>query len=74
MKNSLEKVLTKLRCKKRKGISFDDFPVGTEVRKRISELKDMGFEIYSQYEVLPTGCRRKRYWLLGEPSVCPKRA
>lgn len=69
MKPSLLKVLDKLREKKRKGISFDDFPKGKDVRKRISELKDMGFEIYSQYEVLPTGCRRKRYWLIREAQL-----
>lgn len=67
MKASLEKVLNKLRSKKRKGISFSDFPTGTEVRKRISELLDMGYHIHSEYETLPSGCRRKRYWLLKEP-------
>jgi len=68
MKASLEKVLNKLRTKKRKGVSFDDFHAGHSLAKRICELKDIGFEIYSQYEVLPTGCRRKRYWLMKEPA------
>lgn len=66
MKPSIQKVLNTLRTKKRKGVSFDDFGTGHSLPKRICELKDMGFEIYSQYEVLPTGCRRKRYWLIKE--------
>lgn len=66
MKNSLTKVLNKLRSNKSRGISFDNFPTGMELRKRISELLDMGYQIHSEYETLPSGCRRKRYWLLKE--------
>lgn len=67
MKASLEKVLNKLRSNKRKGITGEDFPKMTSYTKRFSELRYMGYHIHSEYETLPTGCRRKRYWLLGEP-------
>lgn len=67
MKASLEKVLNKLRSKKRKGVSFDDFPRGMHITKRISELRDLGYNIHRELETLPTGCRRARYWLIKEP-------
>lgn len=69
MKESAVKILTKLKQKKRKGVSFSDFPTGTDYRTRISELLKAGYVIHSEYETLPTGCRRKRYWLVSEPSA-----
>lgn len=72
MKPSLSKVLDKLREKGRKGVTFDDFPRGKEVRKRMSELRDLGFLIHTALETLPTGCRRARYVLLKEPT-CKKK-
>jgi hypothetical protein len=67
MKNSLLQVLNKLRTSKNKGITFDDFPRGKDLRKRCSELRYMGYQLHTELEVLPTGCRRARYWLLREP-------
>lgn len=66
MKNSLLQVLEMLRRKKRKGITFDDFPKGKHLTKRYTELRQMGYKIESLWETLPSGCRRKRYFLIGE--------
>jgi hypothetical protein len=66
MKPSLLQVLEKLRTNKRKGITFDDFLKGKDLRKRISELRYMGYQLHSELETLPTGCRRARYWLIKE--------
>lgn len=69
MKPSLAKTLDKLREKGRKGVTFDDFPRGKEYRKRMSELRDMGFQIMTNLETLSTGCRRARYFLIKEPKL-----
>jgi len=66
MKPSIQKVLNKLRSNKRKGITGEDFPKMTSYSKRLSELRYMGYHIHDEYETLPTGCRRKRYWLIKE--------
>lgn len=67
MKPSLQRVLDRLREKKRKGISFSDFPAGTELRKRLAELRDSGFKLKWQWEDQMNGGRYKRWWLIGEP-------
>lgn len=66
MKPSLLSVLNKMRTNKRKGISFDDFPRGKDLRKRISELKYMGYNIHKIMEPISTG-HRARYFLIAEP-------
>jgi hypothetical protein len=68
MKPSTLKVLTVLRFKKRKGVTFDDFERGMEVRKRLSELRYAGYKMTWVWEMLSNGGRRKRHFLIGEPS------
>lgn len=63
MKNSLQQVYDKLVIKGRKGVTFDDFPRGKELRKRISELRQF-CKIQTIIEQLPSGCRRARYFLV----------
>lgn len=67
MKPSLLKVLDKLREKGRNGVTFEDFPRGMEYRKRMNELRALGFELVTILETLSTGCRRARYFLIKEP-------
>lgn len=67
MKPSVTKVLNLLRCKKRRGVIFDDVPRGTCITKRISELRRMGYKISSIPEMLSNGGRRARWVLIGEP-------
>ncbi len=67
MKHSLQVVVDALIKQGRKGITWENFPRGKELRKRISELRDMRYKIEALWETLPGGCRRKRYFLLGMP-------
>ena len=67
MKHSLQVVVDALIKQGRKGITFDSFPRGKELRKRIMEAKEIGYKIEGVWETLPGGCRRKRYILLGMP-------
>lgn len=67
MKPSLLKVINKLREKGRKGATFDDFPKGKDVRKRISELRYMGYELITNLEPISNGGKRARYFLIKEP-------
>lgn len=66
MKPSLLKVLNELRDNKRKGISFSNFPAGTELRKRLKELRDLGYELAWKWEKQSNGGRHKRWWLIKE--------
>lgn len=67
MKPSLVKILDILRRKKRRGFTFDDVPRGTEYRKRLMELRDMGYEMKWVWEEQSNGGRHKRWFLVGEP-------
>ena len=66
MKPSLEKVLIMLRKKRRSGITTRDFTAGKEIRKRLSELRQLGYKLTDSWEN-HTGGKHKRYWLLSEP-------
>ena len=67
MKPSLLKVLNLLRQNKRKGITYDNFPKGTELRKRLMELRVSGYKLIWNWELQDNGGRHKRWFLLGEP-------
>lgn len=67
MKPSLQKVLDKLREKGRRGVTFDDFPRGKDVRKRMSELRYLGFHLITSFEPISNGGKRARYFLIKEP-------
>ena len=59
------KVLGKLRSKKRKGITTDDFPSGFRLAARVFDLREMGHIIHAQKERISTGTRA-RYVLVAE--------
>ena len=67
MKPSLENILVLLRDKKRSGVTFDDVPRGTCITKRISELRQMRYNIHTTLEKMSNGGRRARWTLIGEP-------
>ena len=67
MKPSTTKVLHALRKAKSKGITFSDFVRGFEYRKRLNELRNMGYDIVSNFEKMSNGGRRARYVLIKEP-------
>ena len=69
MKPSAIRVLEALQRKKRKGVTFDDFPTGTDLRTRLCEIRDAGYLMVSEWEMLCNGGRRKRWWLIKEPKV-----
>lgn len=68
MKPSLIKTLVILNNFKRKGATGWNFPLASDWRKRISELRRMGYEIKDRYEDNLNGGRHKRYFLISEPS------
>jgi hypothetical protein len=60
------RVLNMLRSKGRKGITFSDFPAGFELRKRLKELRDAGYQLTWEWEEQFNGGRHKRTFLLKE--------
>ncbi len=68
MKASLRTVIDKLKKAKRRGITWDDFQKGKDLRKRISEARALGWQIHSEWERLSSECRRVRYILIKEPT------
>lgn len=64
---STAKVLNKLRQKGRKGITFQDFPIGMEIRKRLCELRVAGYLLSWSWVRQSNGGHHKRWVLLKEP-------
>lgn len=61
------KILGLLRQKKSLGVTFDDVPRGTCITKRISELRQAGYNILSTFEKMSNGGTRARWSLIKEP-------
>lgn len=58
-------VLGKLRNKKRRGITVDDFAIGFRLAARVFELREMRHVIHAEKEKIATGTRA-RYVLIKE--------
>ena len=50
MKTNNDRVLSKLKAKKNKGITHWDFPSGFALRSRIADLRSRGYEILTNLE------------------------
>ena len=66
MKPSTLKVLKILRRAKSKGVVGTDFHKAFEYRKRISELRGMGYQIVSKFFRASNGSTMARYVLIKE--------
>lgn len=55
--------------KKRKGITFNDFPLGFRLGARIKDLRDMGADIATMRVAQANGSWHARYVLLAEPKA-----
>jgi len=66
MKPSIIKVLSALRCNKRKGITFDDFRTGFRLAAVIFDLRELGYEIITHKEAISNGRNIARYVLIKE--------
>lgn len=60
------KALNMLWIKKRKGVSFDDFPTGYRLSAAIFNLRQAGYNISTHREEMSNGGYRARYYLINE--------
>jgi hypothetical protein len=65
LKAHLATILAKLRAKKARGVTFEDFPKGFRLAGRIFDLREAGYQIATRKEPLSNGGQYARYVLLG---------
>jgi hypothetical protein len=66
MHPSTQRVLSLLKKKKNKGVTFHDFGTGFRLGARIKDLRDTGLTIVTHKEPLPSGNWHGRYVLIKE--------
>lgn len=67
MSPSTQRVLSKLKCNRSRGISFDDFGRGFRLSSHIHLLRRAGFNIITEYERMSNGGNKGRYFLIKAP-------